>query len=193
MSYQVNEPRKPWEWVILFLALLGVIVFAVSCSTPARLNEKAYQRVITDSALHRKAWYAYDRLRPPCTNDTIIGETEVLILSDTTVLPGTTDTIIRPDTIRITTTRTNTVTQYVVDNRAINELTDTIHAYQLRAAAYSGNIAQLSSDRDKQAGRADFEAKRAKRAGWLMWGILAAALLSHLLRSIPSIRKAIGI
>lgn len=186
---------KDWEKSVLlfcyFALLVALIVMAVSCST-AKKNEKAYQRVLTDSAMFRSIGEKWRKLQPPCVNDTIIGETEVLILSDTQYV-GNTDTLNLVDTIRITTTKTNTVTQYVVDNRAIHELQDTIHALQLRAAAYSGNMAQLTTDRNTAQQRADFEAKRAKRAGWLMWGILSVALLSHLLRSIPSIRKAIGV
>lgn len=183
---------RGWHIVVGYLLALGVALLFVGCATVAKKNEQAYQRVLTDSAMFRSIGQRFAKLQPPCTNDTIIGETQVLILSDTQYV-GNTDTLRVADTIRITTTKTNTVTKYVVDNRAINELSDTIHAYQLRAAAYSGTVAQIAADRDKEAGRADFEAKRAKRAGWLMWGILSVALLSHLLRSIPSIRKAIGV
>lgn len=182
---------RGWHIVVGYLLALGITLLFVGCATTAKLNEKAYQRVLTDSAMFRSIGQRFSKLQPPCVSDTIIGDTEILILSDTQYI-GNTDTLRLADTIRITTTKTNTVTKYVVDNRAINELQDTIHAYQIRAAAHSGTVAQLTTDRDKQSGRADFEAKRAKRAGWLMWGILAAALLSHLLRSFPSIRKAIG-
>lgn len=183
---------RGWHIVVFYLLALGIALLFVGCATTARKNEQAYQRVITDSAMFRSIGQRFAKLQPPCVSDTIIGETEVLILSDTQYV-GNTDTLRLADTIRITTTKTNTVTKYVVDNRAINELSDTIHSYQLRAAAHSGIAAQLTTDRDRGQQRADFEAKRAKRAGWLMWGILAAALLSHLLRSIPSIRKAIGV
>lgn len=187
-----NEPIQAWELAVMFAAVLGLCLIFMSCST-AKKNEKAYQRVLTDSTMFRSIGQKFMSLQKGCSNDTIVGETEVLILSDTVQLAGNTDTLNRVDTIRITQVKTKTETKYVIDNRAIHELQDTMHALQLRQAAHSGIVAQLSQDRKQAQDRANFEAKRAKRAGLLMWGILAAALISHLLRSFPSIRKAIGI
>lgn len=180
-------------WVYIFVVALGLIVMALSsCSSPAktaRQNEKAYQRVITDSGMFRSIGQKWSRLQPPCTNDTIIGETQVLILSDTTVLPGTTDTIVRPDTIRITTTKVKKETQYIVDNRAIHELQDTIHAIRIRNAEWFGKNEQLTKDKQEQEKRAVLSEKRQRQLGWGIWGLIVLLLITHGLRSLPSLKK----
>ena len=187
-----NKPIEAWELAVGFSAALALCLILFSCS-PAKRIEKAIQTVITDSSAFRIVGGKWTRLQPPCVSDTtVIDSTQVLILSDTVQI-NSTDTLNRVDTIRITNTKVNRVVSYIVDDKAIHELQDTIHALQLRQAAHSGITTQLSQDRKQAQDRADFEAKRAKRAGWLMWGILAAALISHLFRSIPSIRKAIGV
>lgn len=192
---QSKQPRQPWEWVVLFVAIAAAIVIAVSCnpiSKIARKNEKAYQTVINDSTLHRKAWYLYNKNVPPCTNDTIIGETQVLILSDTQYV-GNTDTLKIADTIRITTTKTNTVTKYVVDNRAIHELQDSFHAAQVREAQLRGIILQLKSDKAEQEKRVVLAEKKQRQAWWVVYILIGLFILTHAWRSIPSIRKAIGV
>jgi len=185
---------RGWHIVVFYLLALGIaLLFLSSCATVAKKNEQAYQRVITDSAMFRSIGQKFASLQKPCSNDTIIGETEVLILSDTAVLPGTTDTIIRPDTIRITTTRTNTVTNYVVDNRAINELSDSLQAVKLREAQQKGIILQVGIDKAEQEKRATSTEKRLKQLGWVLWGLVAVIAVLLFRQIVPSIRKVIGI
>lgn len=186
---------KDWGWVVLFISALGLILFFVSCNPSAKLakkNEAAYQRVLTDSAMFRKIGKAFEKLQPPCVNDTIIGETEVLILSDTQYIRNT-DTLVEfmPDTVRITVTKTNTVTQYVIDNRAVNELQDSVHALQLREASHKGQLLE----KDKQLAQKTLEAANEKKRGnlwfWLCMGAIALGLGSHVVRFIPSVKKLI--
>lgn len=192
----MDKKRQPWEWVVLFVALVALIVLAVSCNTPAKIarqNEKAYQRVITDSAMFKRLYNAGRRIyEVPCTNDTIIGDTEVLILSDTAVLPGTTDTIIRPDTIRITVTKTNRVTEYITDNRATHELQDSLHAARVREASFRGQL--LEKDRQLAESRAEAAQwkKKADIRLVLLLAAIAVAVVVGIKSAIPSIKKLIG-
>lgn len=180
----MNNRKIPLA-VIIFVVLVYLIVMAVSCG-PAKKIEKAIQTVITDSAAFRVVGGKWTRLQPPCINDTItVDSTQVLILSDTTILPGTTDTITRPDTIRITQTKTNTVTKYIVDNRAIHELQDSLHDVMIRLAKKDGELLQLDKDRRESQVKARSEESRANRNWWLFIGAVAlwgVGLIAGLLR-----------
>lgn len=187
-----SQKIKGWHIVVGYLLALGIALLFVGCASTAKLNEKAYQRVLTDSVMFKSIGQRYMKLQPPCTNDTIIGETEVLILSDTQYV-GNTDTLRLADTIRITTTKTNTVTKYVVDNRAIHELQDSLHDARVREAQLKGQIVQLKSDKAEQEKRAVLAEKKQRQALWVVYILIGLFILTHAWRSIPSIRKAIGI
>lgn len=182
---------RGWHIVVGYLLALGIaLLFLSSCATVAKKNEKAYQRVLTDSAMFRSIGQKFARLQPPCVSDTIIGETQVLILSDTQYV-GNTDTLLLPDTIRITTTKTNTVTKYVVDNRAIHELQDTIHALQVREASNTGRLLQAAANLSNKEIEVKEQAKKANLWKWLffiaigLWGLRE-------LSKIGVIRKIVG-
>lgn len=183
---------RGWHIVVGYLLALGIALLFVGCATTARKNEQAYQRVLTDSTMFRSIGQRFAKLQPPCVSDTIIGETEVLILSDTQYI-GNTDTLRLADTIRINTTKTNTVTKYVVDNRAIHELQDSFHAAQVREAQLKGQIVQLKSDKAEHEKRAVLAEKRTKQVWLIVYGIIVIIVLYAGYKSFPSIRKAIGI
>lgn len=195
MTLKNNLGIRNWLIIIAYaIAWLFFLFFVFGCNTPAKLarkeakaNEQAYQRVTLDSALHRKAWYAYNRTQPPCINDTIIGETEVLILSDTQYIRNT-DTLVEfmPDTVRITVTKTNTVTQYVIDNKAVNELQDSVRALQLREASHKGQLLSITEQLNEQEKETKSEKKRGNLWFWLCMGAIALGLGSHVVRFIPS-------
>lgn len=168
-----------------------LLAWLMSCNTPKKLakkKEQAYQTILTDSAMFRSIGDKWRKINP-CISDTIIGETEVLILSDTTVLPGSTDTIVKPDTVKITNTKTNTVTKYIVDNKAIQELQDSLHAANVREAKKDGQIIQLEKDKQELEKRAVLAENLARKLTWGIWGLIALLLITHGLRSIPTLKK----
>ena len=186
---------SPIVYFIVAAVYFILLAWLMSCNTPkklARKKEQAYQTVLTDSAMFKSIGDKYRKINP-CVNDTIIGETEVLILSDTTILPGSTDTIVKPDTVRITNTKTSTVTKYIVDNKAIQELQDSLHSGNIREAELKGRIIQLEKDKQELDKRAVLAEKAQRKLIWGIWGLIALLLITHGLRSLPSIRKAIGI
>lgn len=180
---------KDWELIVLFISALGLILFIVSCNPAAKLakdNEKAYQRVLTDSAMFRSIGDKWRKINPSLT-DTSIGETEVLILSDTQYIRNT-DTLVEfmPDTVRITVTKTNTVTHYVIDNKAVNELQDSLHARDLRIAQHKGQLSSITLQLNEQEQQTNTERKRGNLWFWLCMGAIALGLGSHVVRFLPS-------
>jgi len=174
---------------IAFILLVAFLLYG--CSSAAKMAKKkeaVYQTVLTDSAMFRSIGDKWRKINP-CTNDTILGETQVLILSDTTLLPGKTDTLVRPDTVRIVQTKTNTVTKYIVDNKAIYELQDSLHGARGREAHQRGQITQLDKDRTTEHAARVLAQKRQKQLGWGVWGLIAVLLITHGIRSLPSFKK----
>lgn len=195
MTYKKQNNISPvfiWVLVMVYFIILALIT---SCNTPkkiARNNEKAVQTVLTDSTLFKLVGGKYTALQPKCTNDTIIGETEVLILSDTQYVSKS-DTLFKDVIQKITNTVYKDRVKYITDNKAINELQDSLHDRAVRMAQLQGRIDQLTEDRDQQRKRAEVAEAKQKQLGWGIWAVVALLLITHGLRSIPSIRKAIGI
>lgn len=185
--------RKIPSIVYFIVAAVYFILLAwlMSCNTPKKLakkKEQAYQTVLTDSAMFKSIGDKYRKINP-CINDTIIGETEVLILSDTVTLPGSTDTLIRPDTVRITNTKTNTVTKYIVDNKAIQELQDSLHAANVREASFKGQLLEKIDQLDKSKAETSVWKKEAKKRFWINIGLLVALFGSLFWKFYPNISK----
>lgn len=192
----MNYPKANWEktrlWVCYIIALV-IIIALVSCNPAKKLandNEKAYQRVLTDSGMFRSIGDKWRKINP-CLTDTIIGETEVLILSDTQYVSkdGKTDTLLQNVIQKVTNTVYKDRTKYIIDNKAINELQDSVHALQVREASHKGQILE----KDKQLAQSNAKgAELAKINKYYKWGVIGFVFLVFLFifsKFTPTITK----
>lgn len=151
---------------------LLIAILLVGCSQSKQLA-KAKQRVLLDNKTFNEVGAKWRELNA-CSNDTII--TTITDTLPTLEIWANTDTVKVNDTVTIIKTIERVkpivkkIREVVTDNQHINQLRDTIKAWQNEAIRLSGKVEQLTIDRSQQ---------HNKRVKWqtAFFGLLALVVL----------------
>lgn len=143
--------------IIVYIIILVILIWLASalfpaCTSPAKIQEKAEQRVLTNSASFNKVGEVWQRLNP-CANDTVTvsgGKDTIRQINEhVDTVKGKGDTVWFTKTRTITNTIHDTIHQVVIDRQLQRTLETAMQTKTQEALEQSKIAATEKTSREK--------------------------------------------